>query len=122
MVTFRITIATPAPPRRPIAAPIEQEQVDWSARVAVGLDKLAADFELDALTYYYRGVDGNESERLGAGVIVGNHKHPARQPVTRFFGALGWLAQIALFFVLGLLVTPYELGPVILPALPCRRS
>ena len=31
------------------------EQLDWSARVAVGLDRLAADFELDALTYYYRG-------------------------------------------------------------------
>jgi cell volume regulation protein A len=52
-----------------------------------------------------------------AGVIVGNHEHPARQPVTRFFGALGWLAQIALFLMLGLLVTPHELPPVILPAL-----
>ncbi len=52
-----------------------------------------------------------------AGVVVGNHEHPARQPVTRFFGALGWLAQIALFLMLGLLVTPHELPPVILPAL-----
>ena len=39
----------------PIAGPIEDEQLDWSARVAVGLDRLAADFDLDALTYYYRG-------------------------------------------------------------------
>ena len=53
-------------------------QLDWSARVAVGLDRLAADFELDALTYYYRGVDGNEAERLGAGVIVGNSLLTAR--------------------------------------------
>jgi L-arabinose isomerase len=30
------------------------------------------DFDLDSLTYYYRGVEGNEAERLGAGVIVGN--------------------------------------------------
>ncbi len=52
-----------------------------------------------------------------AGVIVGNHEHPARQPVTRFFGTLGWLAQIALFLMLGLLVTPHELPPVVLPAL-----
>ncbi len=52
-----------------------------------------------------------------SGVVVGNHEHPARQPVTRFFGALGWLAQIALFLMLGLLVTPHELPPVILPAL-----
>ncbi len=52
-----------------------------------------------------------------AGVIVGNSEHPARQPVTRFFGTLGWLAQIALFLMLGLLLTPHELPPIILPAL-----
>lgn len=62
----------------PIAAPIEEEQLDWSARVAVGLDDLAADFDLDALTYFYRGVDGNLQERLGAGVIVGNSLLTAR--------------------------------------------
>src|SRR4051812_34306580 len=56
----------------PIAGPIAPEQLAWSARVAAGLDRLAADFELDALTYYYRGLGGNEAERLGAGVIVGN--------------------------------------------------
>ncbi len=62
----------------PIAGPIEDEALDWSARVAVGLDRLAADFDLDALTYYYRGADGNEAERLGAGVIVGNSLLTAR--------------------------------------------
>jgi L-arabinose isomerase len=62
----------------PIAGPIEPDQLDWSARVAVGLDRLAADFGLDALTYYYRGLDGNEAERLGAGVIVGNSLLTAR--------------------------------------------
>ena len=66
------------PSADPIAGPIEPEQLDWSARVAVGLDKLVADFELDALTYYYRGVGGNEAERLGAGVIVGNSLLTAR--------------------------------------------
>jgi L-arabinose isomerase len=62
----------------PIAGPIEDDQLDWAARVAVGLDKLAADFELDGLTYYYRGLDGNEAERLGAGTIVGNSLLTAR--------------------------------------------
>lgn len=52
-----------------------------------------------------------------AGVVVGNHDHPAGQPVARFFGALGWLAQIALFLMLGLLVTPHTLPPVLRPAL-----
>src|ERR1044071_7052062 len=43
----------------PIAGSIEDDQFDWSARVAVGLDRLAEDFKLDGLTYYYRGIDGN---------------------------------------------------------------
>jgi L-arabinose isomerase len=66
------------PSADPIAGTIEPEQLDWSARVAVGLDRLVADFELDALTYYYRGAGGNEAERLGAGVIVGNSLLTAR--------------------------------------------
>ena len=62
----------------PIAGPIEDEQLDWSARVAAGLDRLASDFALDGLTYYYRGADGNAAEQLGAGVIVGNSLLTAR--------------------------------------------
>jgi L-arabinose isomerase len=66
------------PASDPIAGPIEPEELEWSARVAVGLDRLAADFELDALTYYYRGLDGNLFERLGGGLIVGNSLLTAR--------------------------------------------
>ena len=66
------------PSSDPIAGPIEPEQMDWAARVAVGLDRLAEDFDLQALTYYYRGIDGNQAERLGAGVIVGNSMLTAR--------------------------------------------
>jgi L-arabinose isomerase len=66
------------PSTDPIAAPIEDAALDWSARVAVGLDRLVADFELDGLTYYYRGLGGNEAERLGAGVIVGSSLLTAR--------------------------------------------
>jgi L-arabinose isomerase len=62
----------------PIAAEITAETFDWSARVAVGLDRLVADFELDGLTYYYRGVDGNIAERVTAGLIVGNSLLTAR--------------------------------------------
>jgi L-arabinose isomerase len=65
------------PSSDPLAGPVTDEQLDWSARVAVGLDRLADDFELDGLTYYYRGAD-NEAERLGAGVIVGNSLLTAR--------------------------------------------
>jgi L-arabinose isomerase len=70
------------PSSDPIAGPIDDAQLDWSARVAVGLDRLVEDFALDSLTYYYRGVGGNEAERLGAGVIVGNSLLTARGIIT----------------------------------------
>lgn len=50
----------------------------WAARVAVGLDRLVEDFALTGLTYYYRGLEGNEYERLGAGLILGNSLLTAR--------------------------------------------
>jgi L-arabinose isomerase len=62
----------------PIAAEITPEVFEWSARVAVGLDRLVEDFELDGLTYYYRGVGGNAAERVAAGLIVGNSLLTAR--------------------------------------------
>ena len=54
------------------------EDLQWAARVAVGLDRLVEDFALDGLTYYYRGLEGNEYERLGAGLILGNSLLTAR--------------------------------------------
>jgi L-arabinose isomerase len=62
----------------PIAAEITPETFDWATRVAVGLDRLVADFELDGLTYYYRGAGGNVAERVAAGLIVGNSLLTAR--------------------------------------------
>jgi L-arabinose isomerase len=62
----------------PIAGPITPDALEWSARVAVALDALITDFDLQGLTYYYRGVDGNINERVGAGVIVGNSLLTAR--------------------------------------------
>ena len=52
--------------------------MQWSAKVAVGLDKLIKDFDLNGLTYYYRGLNGNAFEELGAGLIVGNSLLTAR--------------------------------------------
>jgi L-arabinose isomerase len=62
----------------PIADEITPERFEWSARVAVGLDRLVEDFALDGLTYYYRGRDDNPNERVTAGVIVGNSLLTAR--------------------------------------------
>jgi L-arabinose isomerase len=62
----------------PIADEITPDVFEWSARVAVGLDRLVEDFELDGLTYYYRGSGGNAAERVAAGLIVGNSLLTAR--------------------------------------------
>lgn len=61
-----------------ISMPVTDESLTWSARVACGLDRLVADFDLNGLTYYYRGLDGNANEELGAGLIVGNSLLTAR--------------------------------------------
>lgn len=66
------------PGRDKISQPVTDESFDWSARVACGLDQLVTDFDLDGLTYYYRGLNGNMFEQLGAGVIVGNSLLTAR--------------------------------------------
>lgn len=62
----------------PIADEVTPERFEWSARVAVGLDRLVEDFALDGLTYYYRGIDDNVNERVAAGLIVGNSLLTAR--------------------------------------------
>lgn len=54
------------------------EDLEWAARVAAGLDRLVEKFCLDGLAYYYRGLDGNRYERLGAGLILGNSLLTAR--------------------------------------------
>jgi L-arabinose isomerase len=58
-------------PSDPLARKPAPGELDWACRVAVGLDHLVEDFNLDGLTYYYRGVAGNLYERLGASLILG---------------------------------------------------
>jgi potassium/hydrogen antiporter len=47
-----------------------------------------------------------------AGLVLGSAPIPARRTVTVFHQGLAWVAQIALFLTLGLLVFPSELGEV----------
>jgi L-arabinose isomerase len=61
-----------------IADSVSDDELAWAAKVSVGLDKLTDKFALSGLTYYYRGLDGNEYERLGAGLILGNSLLTAR--------------------------------------------
>ncbi len=50
------------------------------------------------------------------GLTVGNRNHKSSLQIDRFHDGLAWLSQIAMFLMLGLLVTPSELLPVLLPA------
>jgi cell volume regulation protein A len=52
-----------------------------------------------------------------AALYLGNARLPHRPATRGFVEGVAWLAQIGLFVMLGLLVTPADLGPSILPAL-----
>lgn len=39
-----------------------EEQLNWSAKVAVAQEELVEEFDLDALTYYYHGAPGNHED------------------------------------------------------------
>ncbi len=54
-----------------LAETVQEEDFRWAAKVSVGLDRLVEDFALDSLAYYHRGLEGEQHERLGAGMILG---------------------------------------------------
>ncbi|MFS8200568.1 potassium/proton antiporter [Streptomyces sp. CWNU-52B] len=73
-----------------------------------------------AVTAYAAGALAHGSGFLAvylAAMVLGNAKLP-HWPATRGFAdGLGWLAQIGMFVLLGLLVSPHEMGDDIWPAL-----
>lgn len=56
----------------PLAQKPTEEQLNWSAKVAVAQEKLVDEFDLDALTYYYHGAPGSHYEDVQGGFIVGH--------------------------------------------------
>jgi cell volume regulation protein A len=52
-----------------------------------------------------------------AGVVLGNARLPHRRAILGFADGLAWVAQIGLFVLLGLLVSPDQLGSALAPAL-----
>ena len=51
------------------------------------------------------------------GIIMGNSKLPKKHELVHFFDSLTSMAQMMIFFLLGLLVTPSQLSSVFIPAL-----
>ncbi|NAZ81557.1 arabinose isomerase [Kineococcus sp. R8] len=75
---------------------VVDEDFAWGAKVSVGLDRLVEDFGLDTLAYYHRGLDGEQHERLGAGMILGASLLTARgRPVTGEYELRTTVAQLA---------------------------
>lgn len=66
------TFDMPEPGADSIAEKVEPEDLQWPARVAVGMEKLVTDKKLTGLAYYYRGLNANKFERLHSGMIIGN--------------------------------------------------
>jgi cell volume regulation protein A len=64
-----------------------------------------------SVTYYLKG-NGYLSVYI-AGLVIGNSKFIHKKSSLRFFSGLAWLSQIMMFLMLGLLVNPSELIPII---------
>jgi L-arabinose isomerase len=75
---------------------VNEDDFAWGARVSVGLDRLVDDFELDSIAYYHRGLNGEQHERLGAGMILGASLLTARGvPTTGEYELRTTVAQLA---------------------------
>ncbi len=66
-------------------------------------------------TYYLQG-NGYLAVYVG-GLVIGNSKFVHKRSALKFFDGLAWLFQLIMFLMLGLLVNPHELIPVIVPGL-----
>lgn len=59
-------------PSDPIAKKPTKDQLEWSCKVAAAQERMVKEYDLDALSYYYHGSNGNAYEDLQSGFIVGH--------------------------------------------------
>lgn len=62
----------PPPGSDPLAGEVDPVELRWAARVSLGMETLVHDYHLSGLSYYYRGLGGNDNERLGSNLIIGS--------------------------------------------------
>lgn len=60
------------PSNDPLTDFVEEQDILWSARTAVGLDKLVENNGLSALAYFYKGENNNLYEQIASNLIIGN--------------------------------------------------
>lgn len=60
------------PSNDPITDYVQDADLEWAARNAVGLDKLIEVNGLTALAYFYKGENNNLYEQIAANLIIGN--------------------------------------------------
>ena len=65
---------------------------------------------------YFLGGNSYLAVYIG-GLVIGNSRFPYKRNTMGFIDGLSWLFQLLMFLVLGLLVTPHNLGKVVIPAL-----
>ncbi|MGI8485498.1 MAG: L-arabinose isomerase family protein [Thermomicrobiales bacterium] len=61
-----------------VSGDISPEGMNWGVRVAAALERLANDFQLDGLAYYYLGTGGDRIEQIASSMILGNTLLTAR--------------------------------------------
>lgn len=105
----------------PLAQRPTEEQLNWSARVAAAQEKLAEEFDLDALTYYYHGAPGSHYEDVQGGFIVGHSLLTAKGIPCAGEGDLKTCLAMKICDILGrggsfceIVVTDYEDGTILL--------
>ena len=59
-------------PSDPLAKKPTKEQIEWSCKIAAAQENMIKEYNLDALTYYYHGSEGNHYEKVQSGFIVGH--------------------------------------------------
>ncbi|MFR8032636.1 MAG: arabinose isomerase [Lachnospiraceae bacterium] len=105
----------------PLALRPTEEQLNWSAKVAVAQEKMVQEFDLDALCYYYHGAPGNHYEELQGGFIVGHSLLTAAGIPCAGEGDLKTCLAMKICDILGkggsfceIVVTDYEDGTILL--------